>query len=49
MFGDHALARELEGHESRYAREESSDALGQIADAIRTRYDLADATDIAAV
>jgi hypothetical protein len=45
VFGDHALARELEGHERRYAREEYPDALGQIADAIRTRYDLTDASD----
>jgi hypothetical protein len=46
VFGDHALARELEGHERRYAREEYPDALGQIADAIRTRYDLTDASDV---
>ena len=49
VFGDHALARELEGHERRYAREEYPDALGQIADAIRTRYDLTDASDVATV
>ena len=49
VFGDHALARELEGHERRYAREEYPDALGQIADAIRTRYDLTDASDVASV
>jgi soluble P-type ATPase len=45
VFGDHALAREIEGHERRYAREEYTDALGRIVDAIRTRYDLADASD----
>ena len=49
VFGDHALARELEGHERRYAREEYPDALGRIADAIRTRYDLTDASDVASV
>jgi len=49
VFGDHALARELEGHERRYAREEYSGALGRIADAIRTRYDLTDAGDVASV
>jgi len=48
VFGDHALAREIEGHERRYAREEHSDALGRIADAIRTRYDLTDAHDVLA-
>ena len=49
VFGDHALARELKGHERRYAREEYSGALGRIADAIRTRYDLTDAGDVASV
>ena len=49
VFGDHALARELEGHERRYARQEYPDALGQIADAIRTRYDLTDASDVVTV
>jgi hypothetical protein len=48
VFGDHALAREIEGHERRYAREEYSDALGRIVDAIRTRYDLTDAHDVLA-
>jgi hydroxymethylpyrimidine pyrophosphatase-like HAD family hydrolase len=46
VFGDHALARDLEGAERRYAREEYPDALRQIADAIRTRYDLTDASDV---
>ena len=49
VFGDHVLARELEGHERRYAREESADALRRIADAIRTRYDLTDARDVALI
>jgi hypothetical protein len=49
VFGDHTLARELEAHERRYAKEEYSDALGQIADAIRRRYDLTDASDVATV
>jgi hydroxymethylpyrimidine pyrophosphatase-like HAD family hydrolase len=47
VFGDHALARELQTYESRYAKAEYAEALGQIADAIRTRYDLADASDLA--
>jgi non-ribosomal peptide synthetase component F len=47
-LGGDALAREIEGHERRYAREEHSDALGRIADAIRTRYDLTDAHDVLA-
>ena len=45
VFGDHALARELEGHERRYAGQESPHAVRQIADAIRMRYDLTDAGD----
>jgi hypothetical protein len=49
VFGDHALARELQVHERWYAREEYPDALGQIADAIRTRYDLTDASDVPTV
>jgi hydroxymethylpyrimidine pyrophosphatase-like HAD family hydrolase len=49
VFGDHALSREVEGHERRYAREEYPEALGHIADAIRTRYDLTDASDFVTV
>jgi hypothetical protein len=45
VFGDHALAREVEGHERRYARTEYPRALGYIVDAIRTRYDLTDEND----
>ncbi|MEP7118148.1 MAG: HAD hydrolase family protein, partial [Acidobacteriota bacterium] len=40
VFGDHALARELETHEHRYSTDENPDALRQVADAIRMRYDL---------
>ena len=49
VFGDHALARELANHERRYAREDYRDALEQIADAIRTRYDLTDPSDLVTV
>ena len=49
VFGDHALARELQGHERRYERDGTPDALGQIADAIRSRYDLTDESDFATV
>ncbi len=40
VFGDRALARELQGHERDYARSRSGDAVARVADAIRSRYDL---------
>jgi hypothetical protein len=40
VFGDHALARELQGHEREYIRSRSDDTLVQIAAAIRSRYEL---------
>ena len=49
VFGDHALARELEDHERRYAKQDYPEALEQIVDAIKTRYDLTDASDVATV
>ena len=49
VFGDHALARELQGHERRYEMTEYRDALDQIVAAIRTRYDLTDESDVATV
>ena len=49
VFGDHALARELEDHERRYAKQVYPEALEQIVEAIRTRYDLTDASDVATV
>ena len=48
VFGDHALARELQRHERRHemgARE----ALDQIVTAIRSRYDLTDDSEDVAV
>jgi hypothetical protein len=49
VFGDHALARELQGYERRYASQTYPEALEQIADAIRTRYDLTDAHDVGTI
>ena len=46
VFGDHALARELEGYERRYAREEHREALEQVVAAITSRYELTDATTV---
>jgi hydroxymethylpyrimidine pyrophosphatase-like HAD family hydrolase len=40
VFGDHALARELHGHEREYVQSRSPDALTRIADAVRSRYEL---------
>jgi hypothetical protein len=42
VFGDHALARELQGHEREYVRSGSGDAVARIADAIKSRYELAE-------
>ena len=44
VFGDHALAQELQRHERRYAVAQDPDVLKGIAAAIRSRYDLADDT-----
>jgi hypothetical protein len=41
VFGDHALAQELQAHERRYAADQDPDVLKAIAAAIRSRYDLA--------
>lgn len=46
VFGDHALARELQEQEREYARSRSSEALQQIAAAIRSRYELAEEDDL---
>ena len=40
VFGDHALARELQVHEREYVQSGASDALTRIADAVRSRYEL---------
>jgi hypothetical protein len=45
VFGDHALARELQEHERAYVQSKSRDALSLIVAAITSRYDLAEETD----
>jgi hypothetical protein len=40
VFGDRALARELQGHEREYVHSRSWDAVGRIAAAIKSRYEL---------
>lgn len=45
VFGDHALARALQGHERHYAQAGARDALSRIADAIKSRYELAEQGD----
>jgi hydroxymethylpyrimidine pyrophosphatase-like HAD family hydrolase len=45
VFGDRALARELQEHEREYVRSRSGDAVSRIAAAIKSRYELADETD----
>jgi hydroxymethylpyrimidine pyrophosphatase-like HAD family hydrolase len=42
VFGDHALAEELRAQEQRYSRGQDHDTLPEIAEAIRSRYDLTD-------
>jgi hydroxymethylpyrimidine pyrophosphatase-like HAD family hydrolase len=49
VFGDHALERELQRHERRNDTTEPREALDQIVAAIRSRYDLTDESDVAAV
>jgi hydroxymethylpyrimidine pyrophosphatase-like HAD family hydrolase len=46
VFGDHALARELEGYERKYPKEKHRQALERIVAAINSRYELTDATDV---
>jgi hypothetical protein len=41
VFGDHALAADLRGHEERYRRGDDPDVVPEIVAAIRGRYDLA--------
>jgi hypothetical protein len=45
VFGDHALARELQGHEREYAQSRSGDAVARIAGAIKSRYELTEEND----
>ena len=40
VFGDHALARELQGYEREYLQSRSGDAVVRVAAAIKSRYDL---------
>ena len=47
VFGDHALARELQGYERRYVNEKYREALEQVVEAVRSRYDLTDSSDVA--
>jgi hydroxymethylpyrimidine pyrophosphatase-like HAD family hydrolase len=45
VFGDHALARELRGHEREYVHSQSEHALVRIVAAIRSRYELSEESD----
>jgi hydroxymethylpyrimidine pyrophosphatase-like HAD family hydrolase len=49
VFGDHALARELEGYEQGYPNEKYRQALERTVAAINARYELTDATDVEVV
>jgi hypothetical protein len=49
VFGDHALARELQGSERRYIMEDYREALEQIVAAIRSRYDLTQENEIVTI
>ena len=49
VFGDHALARELQSYERRYVKEGYRETLEQIVAAIRSRYDLTDPSDLVTV
>jgi hydroxymethylpyrimidine pyrophosphatase-like HAD family hydrolase len=45
VFGDHALADSVREHEARYRRGHHPDAIAEIAEAIRARYDVTDEED----
>jgi hypothetical protein len=49
VFGDHALARELQGHERDHVRSPSGDAVARIAAAITSRYELREENDTTVV
>jgi hypothetical protein len=49
VFGDHALARELEGYERRSAKGKYREAIEEVVAAISSRYELADATNVEVV
>ena len=46
MFGDHALARKLHGHELQYIHAPHPGALEQIVAAIKSRYDLTEENSV---
>lgn len=45
VFGDHALARELQGHEREHVQSRSGRAVARIAAAIKSRYELTEGND----
>jgi hydroxymethylpyrimidine pyrophosphatase-like HAD family hydrolase len=45
VFGDHALARELRGHERTYVQSKSANALSLVVGAITSRYELAEESE----
>jgi hydroxymethylpyrimidine pyrophosphatase-like HAD family hydrolase len=45
VFGDHALAREIQEYERQYVQSDSGDTLHRIATSIRSRYELTDETE----
>ena len=47
VFGDHALARALQGHEHRYVQSGSDEPLTRIAAAINSHYELTGESDAA--
>jgi hydroxymethylpyrimidine pyrophosphatase-like HAD family hydrolase len=49
VYGDRALARELQKHEREYVQSPSEDAVAQIAAAIKSRYELAEENDTVVV
>ena len=48
VFGDRALARELQGYEREYVNSRSVDAVARIADAVKSRYELTEENDAVA-
>jgi hydroxymethylpyrimidine pyrophosphatase-like HAD family hydrolase len=49
VFGDRALARELQKHEREYVQSRSADAVAQIAAAVKSRYELTAESDTVTV
>jgi hypothetical protein len=46
VFGDHALTREIQGHERAYVESKSKDALSLIVAAIMSRYELTEESEV---